>query len=470
MRNEQAVQCAPDQLGALLAQLASLVAPGKNRSFALSFSPEGEFNDVHHMMVFLEKSLEKGAMALKVSVYDPELSGDTSHLRVLPEHLVQLSFHDFDLRHAFHPGTVDILNLMLDDAPLARSLTEKFQFVPENSKVLVSSVLNALAYGNQYGLEIAANRLAMQHPLNTPIKDLNDRSKELGQALRMALVDNRADAIHVLKDSILLMGPLTSSTVKEMVREAESGLPEALEKGAVKAMKAWEDLDALVDSSADLDEQGVLVPDVSRGLGGALRQGVGDVTDIFVRVFGKPRQSLSVREIRDFLLGQAKERRMRVHLAYSAAACFSSCGVVAAPGSTPVSALNEFRKSATDTPLITEEGQSREMGCFGFPWNKGFNPIFSCSLSAASQFLPRDRVPSVFWISLLSNQWGVAQARVSSVSPHWSAFLACRCRWTPAEAVRPSSKVTMVTHDEMVAATHSRSGISVIAGGRSLSL
>jgi len=128
--------------------------------------------------------------------------------------------------------------------------------------------------------------------------------------LRMALVDNRADAIHVLKDSILLMGPLTSSTVKEMVREAESGLPEALEKGAVKAMKAWEDLDALVDLSADLDEQGVLVPDVSRGLGGALRQGVGDVTDIFVRVFGKPRQSLSVREIRDFLLGQAKERRM----------------------------------------------------------------------------------------------------------------------------------------------------------------
>jgi hypothetical protein len=310
VRNEQAVQCAPDQLGALLAQLASLVAPGKNRSFALSFSPEGEFNDVHHMTVFLEKSLEKGVMALKVSLYDPELSGDTSHLRVLPEHLVQLSFHDFDLRHAFHPGTVDILNLMLDDAPLARSLTEKFQFVPENSKVLVSSVLNALAYGNQYGLEIAANRLAMQHPLNTPIKDLNDRSKELGQALRMALVDNRADAIHALKDSILLMGPLTSSSVKEMVREAESGLPEALEKGAVKAMKAWEDLDALVDPSADLDEQSVIVPDVSRGLGGVLRQGVGEVTDIFVRVFGKPRQSLSVREIRDFLLGQAKERRM----------------------------------------------------------------------------------------------------------------------------------------------------------------
>lgn len=173
VRNEQAVQCAPDQLGALLAQLASLVAPGKNRSFALSFSPEGAFNDVHHMTVFLEKSLEKGVMALKVSLYDPELSGDTSHLRVLPEHLVQLSFHDFDLRHAFHPGTVDILNLMLDDARLARSLTEKFQFVPENSKVLVSSVLNALAYGNQYGLDIAANRLAMQHPLNTPIKDLN---------------------------------------------------------------------------------------------------------------------------------------------------------------------------------------------------------------------------------------------------------------------------------------------------------
>lgn len=268
VRDEHVVQCFASQWGGMLAQLASFVAPGDNRSYALSFSLAGDFSDVRHMTFFLEKSLEKGEMALKVSLYDPQVSGDTSHLRVLPEHLVKLSFHDFDLRQAFPPGTVDVLNLTVDDPQLARSLTEKLQFIPNESKALVSSILNALAYGNQYGLELAANRLVRlyPYPFNAPIKDLNDRAGDLALALYSALEDDRAAAIHVLRDSVLMMGPLTPGTLEEVVwaknRRGQPGLSVAIDNLSVKAIKAWSSLLASASFSVDASRKILFSPHV----------------------------------------------------------------------------------------------------------------------------------------------------------------------------------------------------------------
>lgn len=312
LRGELAVQCTPESFGQLLAHMASRIPPGKSQTFDLSFSLAGDFGNVRDMVVFLEKTSEKGHMALKVSLYDPEVTGDMSHLRVLPEELAKLSFHDFDLRRAFKPGSVELLNLMQDDWDLAISL--RGRYIPRHSKVQVESLLNALAYGNLYGLQHAIVELGTLHGVGVPIDDLNDRSKDLALAFRQAMVGRHVKVLKELQDSPLMLGSLTQKTMDEL-RSAKNSLGVQDVLSGVRAIvkKYYERLgDTQVNSTrpAGRDEQMSLVPDVSRGLGGELRQGVGDVTDVFVRVFGKPRQSLSIREIRDFLLGQAKERRM----------------------------------------------------------------------------------------------------------------------------------------------------------------
>ena len=112
---EHAVQCTPESFGRLLAHVASRIPPGQGQAFKLSFRLAGNFGEVRDRVVFLEKTPEKGPMALKVWLYDPEVTGDMCHLRVLPEKLASLSFHDFDLRREFMPGSVILLNLILDD-------------------------------------------------------------------------------------------------------------------------------------------------------------------------------------------------------------------------------------------------------------------------------------------------------------------------------------------------------------------
>lgn len=315
LRGELAVQCTPESFGQLLAHMASRIPPGKNQTFDLSFSLAGDFGNVHDMVVFLEKTSEKGPMALKVSLYDPEVTGDMSHLRVLPEKLAKLSFHDFDLRRAFKPGSVELLNLMQDDWDLAISL--RGRYIPGHSQVQVESLLNALAYGNLYGLQHAIVELGTLHGVGVPIDDLNDRSKDLALAFRQAMVGRHVKVLKELQDSPLMLGSLTQKTLDEL-RSAKNGLgvqdmsdvQATVKKYYERLIKAGGDTRVESTRPAGLDEQMSLVPDVSRGLGGARRQGIDDVTDIFVRVFGKPRQSLSIREIRDFLLGQAKERRI----------------------------------------------------------------------------------------------------------------------------------------------------------------
>lgn len=321
LRAELAVQCTPESFGQLLAHMASRIPPGKSQAFDLSFSLAGDFGNVRDMVVFLEKTSEKGPMALKVSLYDAEVTGDMSHLRVLPEELVKLSFHDFDLRRAFKPGSIDLLNLMQDDWDLAISL--RGRYIPRHSKIQVESMLNALAYGNLYGLQHAITELLTLHGLGVPIDDLNARSKDLALAFKAASVGGHVKVLKELEDSPLMLGSLTQITLRELML-AKRGVTVQNMQGvsamldlvqnywARKLIAAGGDTGTGVKSTRPADP-GELMPLTTiplRSQGGVLNPVLGDVTDVFVRVFGKPRLSLAIWEIRDYLLGQAKERRI----------------------------------------------------------------------------------------------------------------------------------------------------------------
>ena len=319
LRGELAVQCTPESFGQLLAHMASRIPPGKNQTFDLSFSLAGDFGKVRDMVVFLEKTSEKGPMALKVSLYDPEVTGDMSHLRVLPEELAKLSFHDFDLRRAFKPGSVELLNLMQDDWDLAISL--RGRYIPRHSKVQVESLLNALAYGNLYGLQHAIMELGTLHGVGVPIDDLNDRSKDLALAFRQAMVGRHVKVLKELLDSPLMLGSLTQKTLDEL-RSAKNGLgvpdmsgvhatvKKYYERLNERLIKAGGDTRVKSTHPADPGEQMPLTTNPLRSQGGVLHPVLDDVTDVYVKEFGKPRDSVGIEEIRDFLFAQTKERRM----------------------------------------------------------------------------------------------------------------------------------------------------------------
>lgn len=306
LRGELAVQCAPDSFGQLLAHMASRIPPGKSETFDLSFSLAGDFGNVRDMVVFLEKTSEKGAMALKVSLYDPEVTGDMSHLRVLPEELAKLSFHDFDLRRAFKPGSVELLNLMQDDWDLAISL--RGRYIPRHSKVQVESLLNALAYGNLYGLQHAIVELGTLHGVGVPIDDLNDRSKDLALAFRQAMVGRHVKVLKELLDSPLMLGSLTPKTLEEMVwakdRLGVSGLPGAINARSVVEIEALGTFLLQVKGKLNLNvvKEVTIGPDVLQALANEPRQNFDDVITAYGGVLRQLRDFLGIRDVRDVLL------------------------------------------------------------------------------------------------------------------------------------------------------------------------
>lgn len=316
LRGELAVQCAPESFGQLLAHMASRIPPGKQQAFDLSFSLAGDFGNVCDMVVFVEKTSEKEPMAIKVSLYDPEVTGDMSHMRALPEELAKLSFHDFDLRRAFKPGSVDLLNLMQDDWDLAISL--RGRYIPRHSKMLVESFLSALAYGNLYGLQHAITELLTIHGVGVPIDDLNARSKDLGLAVHAAMAGGHVKVMQELEGSPLMLGSLTQNTRNELVA-AKRGMSGALSSVRDIVQGYWARRlgveaggGARVESTrpGDRGEQVPLTATSLRGQGGVLRQVLDDVADVYVKEFGKPRDAVDIEEIRKFLYAQTKERRI----------------------------------------------------------------------------------------------------------------------------------------------------------------
>lgn len=266
------VQFTSENFGKLLARVASRVRPGERCSFGVVYAQididtcwpyekylaraDKWFVSGHSMRVFLERASEsrfdEDSMGLKVSLYEPNVTGDMTHLRVLPEHLKRLSFRQFATVEMSQfdalelSDSVDVLGLDIGDRALAQALAG--QFVPHGVKAQVSSFLQALARGNLHEMRAAVSvLLAMGEAAH---QQLNARSKELGFAVLMALIENFAEVLLELAHSPLLK-VLEPTTLTEMVSVQRIGFPFATQCRAVAAIEALGELFAQVEDSVD---------------------------------------------------------------------------------------------------------------------------------------------------------------------------------------------------------------------------
>lgn len=266
-RGSSSVQFTPENFGKLLVLVASRVQPGEQCSFAVCctriaidiYWPYEKYQALadkrlstgHDMRVFLEKSPEsrfdEDSMGLKVSFYEPNLTGDMTHMRVLPEHLTKLSFRQFHVFDVFElDDSVHVLSMDIGDRALAQALAG--QFVSRGVEVQVSCFLHALARGSLHEMRAAASVLLTMGEDARQL--LNSRSKELGFVVVMALGGNFAEVLVELAYSPLLK-MLEPTALTEMVSVQRIGFPMAINKRAVAAIEALGELFAQVEDRVD---------------------------------------------------------------------------------------------------------------------------------------------------------------------------------------------------------------------------
>jgi len=115
------INFSPERFGVLLRKLLSL-----SRDLPCSFGVGCWLRrGGHAMRVFMERSTT-APFWVKVGLYEPNVSGDVSHLKVLPEELCQLDFHDFDKLQMCKGHGVSVLFLRVDDPALSRACAGHF--------------------------------------------------------------------------------------------------------------------------------------------------------------------------------------------------------------------------------------------------------------------------------------------------------------------------------------------------------
>lgn len=214
------VQFSLEKFGQLLVRMIPLVPQGEPRSFLVRYAVNRQLKCGHVMRVFLKKAssgstapLAHDPMELKVSLYDPNVTGDMIHLRVLPEDLGRLTFQSFGFPGMLDKWGVDVLSMDVGDPALARALAG--QFIAHEGEAQISSFLCALAYGNLHEMRVATSALLALGALELCKLD-GPRSGELAQAFYYALLEGHADAVRELAGSPLLAA-LGRATVKKML-------------------------------------------------------------------------------------------------------------------------------------------------------------------------------------------------------------------------------------------------------------
>lgn len=281
------VQFSLQHFGKLLVRMVPLVPKGEMRGFLVSYAVNRRLGSGHEMMVFLKKAASsrsteppgRDPMELKVSFYDPNVTGDMVHLRVLPEDLAKLEFQDFVSQAVCDRRGLDVLSMDVGDPALARALAG--QFIAREQEALISSFLCSLAYGSLHEMREATSALLR---LDAPAFEVVNsvRSGELAQAMYYALWNNQADVVRELVRSPLVAA-LRPAAVKKMVQAIDPkhvpGLFNAMQRGHRAVIEAFGELLAKLEtqlSDEDLAQvlwaASVMGPQVS-GVAEAIRLG-----------------------------------------------------------------------------------------------------------------------------------------------------------------------------------------------------
>lgn len=283
VRGRRTVPFTPENFGRLLVRVAGLVRPDETRSFAVYYVTAIRDAHGHGMRVFLKKGfsstsprqLGEHAMDLKVSFYDPNVTGDMKHLRVWPEDLETMPLEVFT-----DDRTSKVLGLALDDdEELAQALGDQFIASETNNKntyLQIGRYLNALASGNLPDMR-RAEAMVWQ---GRGFKSLNSRAAQLAEALSFALQDAHAEEIRELARSRPLLELLETGTLEMLVRaktvKGWPGLHNALSRGHAEAVLAFEELLAQVAHRLEKKALADAILDAvtgTTGLGGAMLRG-----------------------------------------------------------------------------------------------------------------------------------------------------------------------------------------------------
>lgn len=169
------INFSPEHFGVLLRKLLSL-----SRDLPCSFGVGWWFSrGGHAMRVFMERSTT-APFWVKVGLYEPNVSGDVSHLKVLPEDLCRLDFHDFDKLKMCEAYGVSVLSLKVDDPALSRACAG--HFVNQDVDSQLASLEQGLNNCSAPEIEQAMARLRQVPSFDAP------RVKQFGLCLRAATV------------------------------------------------------------------------------------------------------------------------------------------------------------------------------------------------------------------------------------------------------------------------------------------
>lgn len=211
-----AINFSPELFGCLLCKLLPL-SRDVPRSFGVSWSFS---HGGHAMRVFLERSTT-APFWVKVGLYEPNVSGDVSHLKVLPEELHRLNFHDFDKRQVCKSNGVSVLFLQVNEPALSRACAGRF--VKQDVESQLASLEQGLSACNAPEIEQAIAWLRKLSSFDTP------QVKQLGRCLKAATAGEEPERHAGFQTFMEGLGALALAPdqVTEILRDAgpSCGLP-----------------------------------------------------------------------------------------------------------------------------------------------------------------------------------------------------------------------------------------------------
>lgn len=145
------VEFSQEKFGSLLAVLVQGLKRGEELSLPVCWTFSADGGVGHVMRVFIKRDETD---MLKVRVYEPNVSGDTMHMRLHPEELASQCFDSYDARNICRNSGAHVLSMGIGDPQLAKALAGHFVLPDAQHQRL--AFLNAMSHGNAAGMKASA--------------------------------------------------------------------------------------------------------------------------------------------------------------------------------------------------------------------------------------------------------------------------------------------------------------------------
>lgn len=195
---ETSIQFSRHNLGRLLVDIGMLRSMARH-SYEIDYLFDGHHTVGHSMLITVERTLGENSLdvmrgeGMKVSFYEPNITGDMAHLRVLPEELTGLSMDDFDVAGTCSGS--EVLSMDLKERELPRMLGGRY--IDASTSSWRASMAMALSKGNLLEFDAACRHLAERGvPLDDSTRAWTDEQiTALSRGLHYAIGDGHSRVI-----------------------------------------------------------------------------------------------------------------------------------------------------------------------------------------------------------------------------------------------------------------------------------